>query len=134
MSRIAQQIEFGRTRGIGAGEDNFFVSAANIQSIELLNLKWDAAHSDYTRASDIQDAEFTPLGKIRCLQRVVGGQKQRPAGWYRRADHCAVKIDIGQSNRAGLKEIVNQKRLAQFFGGHRTIADRVGHLQYSHWP
>jgi hypothetical protein len=60
------------------------------------------------------------------------GNKQRSAG-YRRADHCAVKIDIGQSNRAGMKEIVNKKRLAQFFGGHRTIADRVGHLQHSHW-
>ena len=32
-----------------------------------------------------------------------------------------------------MKKIVDEKRRAQFFGGHRPIVGRVRHLQYSHW-
>jgi hypothetical protein len=32
-----------------------------------------------------------------------------------------------------MKEVVDKKGIAQFLGGHGSIADSVRHLQYSHW-
>src|SRR5580704_2747206 len=133
MSRITQQVELRYLGSIGAGEYNLFISTANVESVQLVKLEWNAVHADHARTPDIQDAQFTPLGKVRGLERLVGRQGQWLAHWYCRADHSAVKIDIRQSNLSRTKEIVDKKGLAQFFRGHPSIANRIRHLQYFHW-
>ena len=95
MSRITQQIELRRVGWIGAREYDLFIPTANVQSIQLRKLIRNAIHLDRAGTADIQNAEFPALGEIRCLERIVGRQRQRLASGHRRADHGAVEIDIG---------------------------------------
>src|ERR1700733_9044137 len=132
MSRITQKIELRRVRRIAARKYYFFVSTANVESIQPLQLICNTVDFDHAGTADIQNAKFAALGEVRCLERIVGRQEERLASGYRRADHGAVKINIRQSDLSRMKKIVEQKRIAQFLGGQGSIAENVRHLQHSH--
>src|ERR1700683_1572344 len=64
VSRITQQIELRRVGRFCAGEYNLVIAPANIESIEVPQLKRNTVDFDHPSTADIQNPELPTLGEV----------------------------------------------------------------------
>src|SRR5260370_20344971 len=109
MRRIAQQIEVSRLLRIGAAEDYILAATADIQTVQLPQLKRLPIDGNRSEPTHIQNPELAPLKKIISPQVRVRLQLQRLIRRHGSTNHSAVQVHISKLDLSRAEHILQKK-------------------------
>ena len=104
MRGIAKQVE---SRGIGLvvrGEPDLHGAATDVEHVEVVERVTLAVDTDCARAANVEHADFTALKKVFGAQFGIGGQGKRRIHRGRKADDCAIEVNVIQIDFARLAQ------------------------------
>ena len=92
---VAEQVEGRGLVRVVARERNLAAAAADIQAVEIAELELLLIDGYGTGGADVQHAHFAAFAEELRTQFGIRFERQRGQCRHRRADHCAVEINVG---------------------------------------